>query len=134
MIYDKILKIIYIGKTVESIRYFQSLVEDNEKYKLVKCYLFTDDYKQAIIDNDVDCVVIDLNIDDCQDIKFMRYLKNLDMYVIGYGTYEVYYYIKNKINIELPYIDFLYNSSTNVKINSFFTILLKSMNNMKSVS
>ncbi|MBQ7276253.1 MAG: hypothetical protein IJS58_03285 [Bacilli bacterium] len=123
MIYDKILKIIYIGKTNESIKYFKSLVEENETYKLVDCYLFTDNYKQAIIDNDVDCVVIDLNIDDCQDIKFMRYIKTLDMYVIAFGVSDVYYYIKNKINIDLPYIDFLYNNSNSVKINSFFSIM-----------
>lgn len=114
------MKIIYISKSRDSIDYFKSLIEENDKYSLVGTYLFSDDYRTVIKENDVDCVVIDLTIDDCQDIKFMKYIREIDPFVVGYGNVDVNASITYTINNDLKYMAFLDSKCSGVRLNAFF--------------
>jgi len=117
------MKIIYIGKSIDSINYFKNLLEKNEKYCLVGTFLNTDDYKSVLLEDTIDCVVFDISIEDCQDIHFVRSLLDINAYVVIFGDSDVDEFITYTLNSEIKYVDFLDNKSSVARVNAYFDSL-----------
>lgn len=117
------MKIVYIGKTIESIDYFKSLINNTNNYQLVNTFLYSGDYKKVIASDEIDCAVFELTEDECSDYQMTKYLKEIDCYVVCFGNKQVGEFVNFGINADVNHVDFLNNKSSDVKINSYFASL-----------
>lgn len=117
------MKIVYIGKTNESIDYFKNLINNTANYQLVDTFLYSGDYKKRIANDDIDCAVFEVTEDECSDYQMTKYLKEIDCYVVCFGNKQVSEFISFGINSDVNHVDYLNNKSNDVKVNSYFSSL-----------